>query len=90
MLCQQKLILPRHPIHLQLLGVSGMFQYFIKIVPTTYKGKKIVKEIDPQFDFTKGFPTFLGGIEYSYRDPGEIETQFSFAYSQFYVKLLEP
>jgi hypothetical protein len=43
-----------------------------------------------QFDFTKGFPTFLGGIEYSYRDPGEIETQFSFAYSQFYVKLLAP
>lgn len=43
-----------------------------------------------QFDYTKGFPTFLGGIEYSYRDPGEIETQFSFAYSQFYVKLLEP
>jgi|TARA_R110002050_G_scaffold118328_6_gene235691 hypothetical protein len=43
-----------------------------------------------QFDYTKGFPTFLGGIEYSYRDPSEIETQFSFAYSQFYVKLLEP
>ena len=43
-----------------------------------------------QFDYTKGFPTFLGGIEYSYRDPSEVETQFSFAYSQFYVKLLEP
>lgn len=27
-----------------------MFQYFIKIVPTSYKGKKIVKEIDPEFD----------------------------------------
>jgi len=43
-----------------------------------------------QFDYTKGFPTFLGGVEYSYRDPGEIETQFSFAYSQFYVSLLQP
>lgn len=34
-------------------GVSGMFQYFIKIVPTSYKGRKIVKEIDPSFDKKK-------------------------------------
>jgi len=34
-------------------GVSGMFQYFIKIVPTTYKGKKIVQQIEPNFDMTK-------------------------------------
>ena len=30
-----------------ILGVSGMFQYFIKIVPTTYKGEKLVKSIAP-------------------------------------------
>jgi hypothetical protein len=30
-----------------------MFQYFIKIVPTSYKGKKIVQEIHPNFDMTK-------------------------------------
>ena len=30
-----------------------MFQYFIKIVPTAYKGEKIVKEIDPNFDMNK-------------------------------------
>jgi len=43
-----------------------------------------------QFDFTKGFPTKLSGINYSYRDPSEIECSFSMAYSQFYVKLLSP
>ena len=26
-----------------------MFQYFIKIVPTTYKGKDVVRTIDPDF-----------------------------------------
>lgn len=33
-----------------------MFQYFIKIVPTSYKGRKIVKEIDPRFDTKKEDP----------------------------------
>jgi len=35
------------------VGVSGMFQYFIKIVPTAYKGKKIVEQLDPNFDMSK-------------------------------------
>jgi hypothetical protein len=30
-----------------------MFQYFIKIVPTVYKGEKIVKEMEPNFDTSK-------------------------------------
>ena len=30
-----------------------MFQYFIKIVPTAYKGEKIVKEMEPNFDTSK-------------------------------------
>ncbi len=30
-----------------------MFQYFIKIVPTSYKGKKLVKEIQRDFDMSK-------------------------------------
>ena len=47
--------------------------------------KKVV-----QFDYTKAFPTFLGGIDYNYRNPDEIETTFTFSYSQFYVKLLTP
>jgi hypothetical protein len=38
---------------LKTIGKSGMFQYFIKIVPTTYKGKKVVKSIFPNYDFRK-------------------------------------
>jgi len=33
-----------------------MFQYFLKVVPTSYKGKKIVKELDPTFDTTINEP----------------------------------
>lgn len=33
-------------------GQSGMFQYFIKIVPTTYKGKNVVESISPDYDFS--------------------------------------
>lgn len=36
-----------------------MFQYFIKIVPTIYKGKSIVKEIDPTFRIKDGIPPIL-------------------------------
>ena len=46
--------------------------------------KKVV-----QFNFTKGFPTKIGGINYSYRDPGEIESSFTLAYSQFSVNLIQ-
>lgn len=43
-----------------------------------------------QFDYTKAFPTSLAGIDYSYRTPDEIESSFTFSYSQFYVSLLNP
>ena len=45
--------------------------------------KKVV-----QFNFSKGFPTKLEGIDYSYRDSEEIESSFTLAYSQFTVNLL--
>lgn len=41
-----------------------------------------------EFVYTNAFPTNLGGIEYSYRNEGEIETDFSFEYSQLQVKLV--
>ena len=37
--------------------------------------------------YTKAFPTVLGGISYSNRDEGEIESSFTFVYSQLHVKL---
>ena len=40
-----------------------------------------------QFDYTKAFPVSLGGINYNYRESGEIEIEFEFAFSQLIVKL---
>jgi len=40
-----------------------------------------------QFDYTKAFPVSLGGIKYNYRESGEIEIEFEFAFSQLIVKL---
>jgi hypothetical protein len=37
--------------------------------------------------YTKAFPTVLGGINYSNRDEGEIESSFTFVYSQIHVNL---
>ena len=41
-----------------------------------------------KFTYTKAFPVALGGIDYNYREPGEIETNFTFAFSQFLAELL--
>lgn len=41
-----------------------------------------------KFTYTKAFPVLLNGIDYNYREPGEIETSFSFAFSQFFAELL--
>jgi hypothetical protein len=42
-----------------------------------------------EFLFKKAFPTSLGGMNLNYRTADEIETSFTFAYSQFIVKLVE-
>ena len=42
-----------------------------------------------QFKYYKAFPTFLGGVNFNYRDGSEIETSFAFSYSQFYVSLVK-
>jgi len=41
-----------------------------------------------KFTYTKAFPVLLNGIDYNYREPGEIESSFSFAFSQFFAELL--
>ena len=40
------------------------------------------------FTYTKAFPVTLGNIDYSYREPSEIESSFSFSFSQLLVELL--
>jgi len=52
----------------------------------------LLDEYDKQvveFVFKKAFPTSLGGMNLNYRTSDEIETSFTFAYSQFIVKLVE-
>lgn len=41
-----------------------------------------------QFDFYHCFPVSLGGIGYSDRESGEMESSFQYAYHQFEAKLL--
>lgn len=41
-----------------------------------------------KFTYTKAFPVALGGIDYNYREAGEIETSFTFAFSQFLAELV--
>lgn len=41
-----------------------------------------------KFTYTKAVPTAVGGITYSYRDAAEIESSFTFVYSQLHTELL--
>ena len=41
-----------------------------------------------EFIYTDAFPVSLGGINFNYRQPGEIETTFEFAFSQLLVELV--
>lgn len=41
-----------------------------------------------QFDYTNAFPTFLAGVQYNYRDPAEIESNFRFEFNQMHPKLI--
>ncbi len=59
-----------------------LYQSLITIYDMDEFDKPIV-----QFDYTRAFPVSLGGINYNYRESGEIEIDFEFAFSQFLVKL---
>jgi hypothetical protein len=41
-----------------------------------------------RFTYTKAFPVSLDGIEYNYRESNEVESNFTFAFSQFFAELL--
>lgn len=41
-----------------------------------------------KFTYTKAFPTAIGGITYDYRDGSEIQSSFTFSYSQLHTELL--
>ncbi len=48
-----------------------------------YENKRI------EFTYTKAFPVTLGNLEYNYRTSDEIESSFTFVYSQLHTKLLD-
>ncbi len=41
-----------------------------------------------KFTYTKAFPVSLQSIDYNYRDSDEIESSFTFAFSQFFAELV--
>ncbi len=41
-----------------------------------------------QFDYLQAFITGLGGINFNYRDPEQIESSFTFVFSQFNTQLI--
>ena len=47
-----------------------------------YENKRI------EFTYTKAFPVTLGNLDYNYRTSEEIESSFTFVYSQLHTKLL--
>lgn len=66
----------------------------LKLQPISYQtdftiyGKDEFDNNVIKFTYTKAFPVSLGSINYNYRDAGEIETTFEFAFSQFFVELV--
>lgn len=42
-----------------------------------------------EFKYIQSFPTSLGGIEYDYRNPNEMESSFTYDYSQLIVEPLD-
>lgn len=41
-----------------------------------------------EFTYTKAFPVSLGSLNANYRDSSQYDTSFTFAFTQFYMKLL--
>lgn len=57
-----------------IISIYGLDEYNVKSV---------------KFDYTNTFITDLGEIRYNYRDPGELESSFTFAFSQMEITLLD-
>jgi hypothetical protein len=64
-------------------GFMDEYQTTISIYGKDEYNKNVIK-----FNFYHCFPVLLGGINYSDRDAGEMESSFQYAYHQFDVELL--
>jgi len=56
----------------------------ISLFPLDEYNKRII-----EFKYTRAFPVSLGGIDFNYRNPEELETNFTFTFSQLFVNLIE-
>jgi len=65
------------------LTPSDLYQADFSLYAKNEFDQDIVK-----FTYTNAFPVSLGKIDFNYRDPGEIETSFEFAFSQLLVELI--
>ena len=64
---------------------------YINLEEKEDRKKLLLDEFDNErikFVYTKAFPTDLGSINFNYRESGEIESSFTFVYSQIHTDLL--
>lgn len=65
-----------------------------EIAPLAYQADFTMYGLDEfdqpaiKFTYTRAFPISLGSIAYSYRTPDEVESQFTFSFSQFLTDLV--
>lgn len=64
-------------------GVANLHTQY-KTTVTIYGLDEYNKRV-VEFKYTDAFPTALGGINYSYRDSGELESTFTLSYSQLHI-----
>lgn len=63
---------------------EGKYKANISIFALDEYDKRVV-----EFLYTNAFPISLGGINLNNRDAGEVETSFTFSYSQLLISLVE-
>ena len=54
----------------------------------TIYGKDEFNNSRIKFTYTKAFPTTVNGVEYSYQNPDEITSGFTFVYSQLHTEVI--
>jgi hypothetical protein len=67
-------------------GVNSSFYQYkstISIFGLDEYDKRVI-----EFKYTDAFPSTIGGINYSYRDAGEVESSFTLNYSQLLIQPL--
>jgi hypothetical protein len=70
----------------ELASVDGFDEYQTNL---TIFGKDEFNNSRIKFTYTKAFPTTLEAISYSYQTPEEIQSGFTFVYSQLHTEIID-